>query len=146
MKKNAKAIIRISDTEWKSLIFQNKIFDDLETFKFTKDSLSKIHMGVSFEKDFIHFPLFRDEFTKLFESDILKKYGLSDYSKEELKEFEIVSQEIERKVLSLEGLKSEFVIWLVTVFFSIIVFICEIMYFHISKKRKGKKTRKKSKI
>lgn len=144
-KKNTKAKIRFPESEWKSLIFQlpNYFNDD---FKFTKDNLATYRMGVAFQKTFIHFPLFRDEFQKLFESGIFKKNGLNPYgdynSKKANNPFKIVEQEMETKVLSMEDLKSEFIIWLVTVLIAVVVFICEKIYFRISNKIKEKKQKK----
>lgn len=128
IEKNVQVYLRYSQTEWKSFIFRYpSLFDDI--FKFTKDNFYSYQMGVSFEKNFTHFPLFRDEFTKLFESGILKKYGLSTYNEKTKKYYEIITQEIETKVLTVEDLHAGFVVWLVTVILAIIVFFCEILFF-----------------
>lgn len=129
MNKYVRLYLRYPETEWKTLIFQIPDYDD--SFKFTKDNFRLYQMGVTFRNNHPHFKLFRDEFEKLFECGIIQNYMNNDKKKmfvlyhDPKSPLKIVEEKIEKKVLTLEDLKSGFVIWLVTVLIATIVFIWE---------------------
>jgi hypothetical protein len=138
MQKNVKPTARYPETQSKPLIFK----ESQQYFKYTKDNLVVYQMGIAFTREFIHFELFRDEFQKLFESGIVKKFGLNIYdnmnSAAKLS-IMLLNKEEDPKVFSLEDLKSGFVIWLVTVLIAMVVFICEKIHYQVSNKTKEKR-------
>lgn len=107
--------------------------------------------------------MFQDEFQKFFESGITKFQEEKVYNDKEFKKsFKIVEKSIKTRVLTFDDLKAGFVIWLVAVLASIIVFIIETICFKLklvknqgsttkvktcrkAKKRKNKKKPKKTK-
>lgn len=133
---------RYPGTKEKSLIFQsdNHIFMN-DSFKFTKDDVFVHKIGIGFIRNSINFKLFRDEFEKLFESGIHHVTEQKLFKDKLMKSLKVVAQEIEIKVLTLEDLESGFVIWLIAVLITIIIFICEKIYFKITNEENWTKSK-----
>lgn len=145
MKKNTFIAIRYPGTKSKSLIFKQDYLYD-HSFKFTEDNFYVYKLGIAFENNFIHFKLFRDIIQKLHEMGITKSQEKKVYNDKQYKtKFDIVEKEIETRILTFDDLRAGFVIWLVAVLASIIVFIFEIVFFKISKKRENAPKIEKSK-
>lgn len=134
MKKDTYYYARYPGTKSKSLIFQSNAFDDY--YKFAKDDLFAIKKGISFQPNFTYYKLFGDEIQKLIESGIAKSHEIKYLNRKQFRgRYKIVPKEIELKVLSMEDLKAGFIIWLVAVLISIIVFIFEKIFFQITYKK-----------
>lgn len=149
-KKQAIITVRYQGTKSKSLIFQHDKYN--HCFKFMEDDFFVWKIGIAFERNFIHFKLFRDEIEKLFESGILKSQERKVYQSKKYKNsYKIVEKEIQKRVLTFDDLKAGFVIWLAAVLASSIVFIFEIICFQMSiqfsslkfKKNEKKKNQRK---
>lgn len=123
--------------------------------KYTKDDFTTWSIGIEFKRHFIHFKLFRVHIQKLFESGITKSQEnkiFNDVHKEVKKKNKIVEKVVETRVLTFDDLKAGFVIWLVAVLASIIVFIFEKIVYKLTNKqlcctamKKSKKKKRKNK-
>lgn len=139
MKRQTILLIRYPGTKLKSLIFKKADEYD-HNFKYTDDNFYVEKYGIDFEINFIYFKLFRDELIKLFESGIVKAREQKLFSnKEYKKKFEIVEKEKEIEVLSIDSLRAGFVIWIVTVLASIVVFVYEMLHFKMTNKQNNSK-------
>lgn len=137
---------RYPGTKYKSLVFQ-AINHYEHRNKYTKDNLSNSKMGIRFDRNYIHFKVFSDEFEKLLESGILEKFKYNpSQDKGYLDYFKIVERQIDLKILTLEDLEAGIFIWLVSVLVAIIVYICEIIYFKITKRENFHKQPKTIKL
>jgi hypothetical protein len=141
---------RYPENRDKSLIFSVRTLSGL--YKFSTENVYILSLGFALRKNDFRFKLFRDTFQRLHEAGIipykLKDARYSDYGnyKKIIEPVEVPKSYVP---LDLRILEAGFIIWLVAVGISIIVFIGEIVHFNIMKcfkKRQKKKTKKKSKI
>lgn len=114
--------------------------------KLTKDSFFKIPYGFSARKNNIFYNILQKNIQKLFESGITNKVpgkSFNDYSnfKSRIKKLEYNVERGDWTPLTMDHLRAGFVIWIVTVSISIIVFIFEIIH-HMTKKRTARRKRK----
>jgi hypothetical protein len=143
-------IPRFQGTHDKSMTFHVKNRENL--YKFPSDNVGKISYGIGSPKYSPVFKLFKDNVEKLFESGILQKLKGIKHNDGSLYNdvFKVVEIPEARYIpISLTMLESGFIIWLVAVGASIVVFFVEIIHFNVLKfvdKHHKKEDLKKSKI
>lgn len=102
--------------------------------KFLSDNLFVLTSGISSPKNNPMFKMFRENIQRLHESGITQKLkGIKYSNHESYKKIIRVHEEPAKFVpMNLTMLEAGFIIWLVAVAISIVVFFCEIMFYHIS--------------
>lgn len=102
--------------------------------KFLSDNLFDLTSGFSSPKNNPMFKMFRENIQRLHESGITQKLkGIKYSNHESYKKIIRVHEELAKFVpMNLTMLEAGFIIWLVAVAISIVVFFCEIMFYHIS--------------
>lgn len=137
--------------EKKSMMF--KVFNFHQIVKFLDD---KIHFdynyyGILSPRNCIFFKLLRDNVEMLFEGGIIQNFKTIKITSSKVynENFEVIEPKLDYWiVLNLTILESGFVIWLVSVALSVLVFIAEIIHYHLSRfilkflsKRKNQKVK-----
>lgn len=127
--KNTAGAVRpsISAMKYRSFYYQN--YED--PVKFTEENIQVILYGLLMDKNNIFFKLFRKKLQQLFESGITNIIpGKSYFDQRETVEstYEVHEEKLQKVKLSLNHLKGGFVIWLISLTLTILIFFMEIIY------------------
>jgi hypothetical protein len=137
---------RYPGTHDKPMMFKIQNFP--HPYKFMQDNVKEESYGISSSRNNILFKTFMNYVEKLFESGITQTFKSIKYTnfKEYEDLFEIYEPSIGLAPLNMTMLEAGFVIWLVAVGISLLVFIGEILIFYFSNFIKKHQSKHETKI